>query len=71
MTNEFLAIKIDAGLLMKKLEEWKMKNSKQLSTVDVDPDIMLSASLNDKKLEGDSQPVYAGRGIAVWHHKKE
>jgi len=67
--DEYLSIKIDVGLLMKKLEEWKLKQSKQLTSSVVDDGIFFSASVNDRK-ENDSQPSYKSKNIAVWHNVK-
>ena len=67
MTDEYITIKIDVGLLMKKIEDWKMKKHYEPNLKD---DIMLSASLN-KDRNSDEQPLYKGKNIAVWHNKKD
>jgi len=67
MTDEYITIKIDVGLLMKKIEEWKVKKHYEPNLKD---DIMLSASLN-KDRNSDEQPLYKGKNIAVWHNKKD
>jgi len=67
MTDEYITIKVDVGLLMKKIEEWKIKNSINISTFNVDNDIVFNASLNKNK-NNDSQPLYVGKNIAVWHN---
>ena len=67
MTDEYITIKIDVGLLMKKIEDWKMKKHYEPNLKD---DIILSASLNKDK-NSDEQPLYKGKNIAVWHNKKD
>ena len=67
MTDEYITIKIDVGLLMKKIEDWKVKKHYEPTFSD---DIMLSASLN-KDRTNDEQPLYKGKNIAVWHNKKD
>lgn len=70
MTDEYLTIKIDFGLLMRKLEEWKIQQMKKQIN-DMDTDIMFSASLNETKSSDDKRPLYRGKGIAVWHNKAD
>ena len=66
MTDEYITIKIDVGLLMKKIEEWKAKKHYE----PIKDEIMFSASLN-KDRNSDEQPLYKGKNIAVWHNKKD
>jgi len=64
--SEYLTIKMDVGLLMKKLEEWKL--DKQNNPTNTDDSIVLNAGLNEQK-NADNHPLYRGKNVAVWHNK--
>jgi len=61
MTDDFLAIKIDIGEVLKKIEQAKRTGSDQ---------VMFFASFNENKSENDNQPLYKSANVAVWKNKK-
>ena len=67
MVDEYLTIKVDAGILMRKIKEWTLKKEKNL---DSDDDIIFSVSINKNKTS-ENQPLYRGKGVAVWHNTKD
>lgn len=67
MTDEYLSMKIDVGLLLKKVEQWK---ANQVRGFQQDENIILNVSMNKDRTK-DSQPLYRGKNISVWHNVKE